>query len=119
MTGDGFADLVFGGGPGGAPRVFVLSGALVSAGKVGGAQAAPVANFFVANNSTDRGGIRVAAVDADGDTKTDLAVGSGEGSPAKVRVYLGKNFTSAAEPTTFQDLTVFGGATLVGGVFVG
>jgi uncharacterized delta-60 repeat protein/uncharacterized repeat protein (TIGR01451 family) len=119
VNGDGFADLIFGGGPGGAPRVFVLSGATVSGGNVDGAQAAPVANFFVAGNSSDRGGVRVAAKDADGDSRADLAVGSGEGSPAKVRVYLGKDFTTSAEPTTFQDLTVFGGAALPGGVFVG
>jgi parallel beta-helix repeat protein len=119
INGDGFGDLIFGGGPGGAPRVFVLSGALVSANNVAGAQAAPVANFFVAGNTSDRGGVRVAAKDADGDARADLAVGSGEGSPAKVRVYLGKNFTSSAEPGTFQDLSVFGGAALPGGVFVG
>ncbi|MFO0799996.1 MAG: choice-of-anchor Q domain-containing protein [Gemmataceae bacterium] len=119
VTGDGFADLIFGGGPGGAPRVFILSGALVSAGQVDAAQATPVANFFVAGNVNDRGGVRVAATDADGDSKADVAVGSGEGSPAKVRVYLGKNFVGSGEPATFQDLTVFGGGALPGGVFVG
>jgi hypothetical protein len=119
INGDGFADLIFGGGPGGAPRVFVLSGALVSANDVAGAQSSPVANFFVAGNSSDRGGVRVAAVDADGDTKIDLVVGSGEGDPAKVRVYLGRTFASTAEPSTVQDLAVFGGAVLPGGVFVG
>jgi hypothetical protein len=92
---------------------------LVSTGDVTGAQAAPVANFFVAGNSTDRGGVRVAAKDADGDTRADVAAGSGEGSPAAVRVYLGANFTGGGEPSTFQDLTVFGGSTLPGGVFVG
>ncbi|QDU19644.1 Ig-like domain-containing protein [Urbifossiella limnaea] len=119
VDGDGFADLIFGGGPGGAPRVFILSGALVSAGNVAGAQATPVANFFVANNSTDRGGVRLAAKDADGDNKADVAAGSGEGSPAKVRVYLGTNFVGSGEPATFQDLSVFGGGALAGGVFVG
>src|SRR5260370_32171336 len=48
VNGDGFADLIFGGGPGGAPRVFILSGATVSGGDVAGAQANPIANFFVA-----------------------------------------------------------------------
>ncbi|HJZ59466.1 MAG TPA: FG-GAP-like repeat-containing protein, partial [Gemmataceae bacterium] len=119
INGDGFADLIFGGGPGGAPRVFILSGKTVTAGNVAGAQAAPVANFFVANNSADRGGVRVAAKDADGDGKEDLVIGSGEGSAANVRIYLGKNFTSTTEPGVFQDITVFGGALLTGGVFVG
>ena len=63
--------------------------------------------------------MRVATKDADGDAKADLVAGSGEGDPAGVRVYLGKNFTSSAEPTTFQDVPVFGGVTLAGGVFVG
>ena len=119
VNGDGFAELIFGGGPGGAPRVFILSGALVSAGNVSGAQAAPVGNFFVANNSSDRGGVRVAAADLDGDNRADVLAGSGEGSPAKMRVYLGKNVTTSAEPGTFQDVTLFGGGALPGGVFVG
>ena len=119
VTGDGFADLIFGGGPGGAPRVFILSGALVSAGNIAGAQAAPVANFFVAGNSADRGGVRVTTKDADGDARADVAVGSGEGSAAKVRVYLGANLGGGGEPGTFQDITVFGGGALAGGVFVG
>src|SRR5439155_21328053 len=118
VSGDGKADLIFGGGPGGAPRVFVLSGALVSAGNVTGAQASPVANFFVAGNSADRGGVRVAATDTDGDNRAEVSVGSGEGSPSRVRVYVGKNFSTASEPGTFQDIDPFGG-TLAGGVFGG
>ncbi|MFO0798493.1 MAG: FG-GAP-like repeat-containing protein [Gemmataceae bacterium] len=119
VDGDGFADLIFGGGPGGAPRVFILGGNLVSAGNVEGAQASPVANFFVAGNASDRGGVRLTAKDADGDQRADVVVGGGEGSPAIVRIYLGKNFTTTGEPSTFQDLTVFGGTALAGGVFVG
>ena len=102
-----------------APRVFALSGARLSGGDVSGAYANPVANFFVAGNVADRGGVRVASKDADGDSRADLAVGSGEGSAANVRVYLGKNFTGAGEPSVFQDIAVFGGAVLPGGVFVG
>ncbi len=119
VTGDGFADLVFGGGPGGAARVFVLSGALVSAGNVAGAQATPVANFFVGGDLNDRGGARVGVTNADGDGKMDLVVGSGAGRAAKARVYLGTNVTGAGEPTAFQDLPLFGGAVLTDGVFVG
>jgi len=119
LNGDGKDDLIFGGGPGGAPRVFVLSGALVSAGTVDAAYAAPVLNFFVAGNSTDRGGVRVAARDLDGDLRDDLVTGSGEGSPARVRVYLGRDVTTSAEPAPVQDISVFGGGVLTGGVFVG
>ncbi len=119
IDGDGFADLIFGGGPGGAPRVFILSGALVSANDVAGAQAAPIANFFVANNSSDRGGVRVATKDADGDVRADLAVGSGTLQPANVRIYLGADFTGTGEPTSSQDIPVFSNINLLDGVFVG
>jgi hypothetical protein len=118
VDGDGKGDLIFGGGPGGAPRVSILSGALVSAGDIAAAYAAPVANFFVAGDSTDRGGVRVAAVDADRDGRADVATGSGEGSQSRVRVYRGKDFTSTAEPSAYQDLDPFG-QVLPGGVFVG
>ncbi|MBX9585054.1 MAG: VCBS repeat-containing protein, partial [Gemmataceae bacterium] len=119
LDGDGYGELIFGGGPGGAPRVFALSGQLMSAGNVAGAQASPVSNFFVAGNTADRGGTRVAARDIDGDGKADLIVGSGQNAPARVRAYLGKDITSAAEPLTFQDLRPFGGATLPDGVHLG
>ncbi|HEX4608297.1 MAG TPA: VCBS repeat-containing protein, partial [Urbifossiella sp.] len=119
VDGDGKADLIFGGGPGGAPRVFILSGALVAANNVAGAEAAPIANFFVAGNADDRGGVRVAAKDADGDAKADVVVGSGTDDPARVRVYPGRGFTGSGEPTTFQDLAPFGGAVLSDGVYVG
>ncbi len=119
VDGDGFAELVFGGGPGGAPRVFALGGALVSAGNVAGAQAAPVANFFVAGNSADRGGVRVAVADLDGDHRADVLAGSGENRAAGLRAYLGANVTGPAEPATFQDVSLFGGLSLTGGVFVG
>jgi hypothetical protein len=119
VDGDGFADLVFGGGPGGAPRVFILSGARISAGDLAGAYASPVANFFVAGDLADRGGARVAVTNSDGDGKADVAVGSGAGDPARVRVYLGKDFSGGGEPGSFADLSPLGGAVLADGVYVG
>jgi len=118
VDGDGHADLVFGGGPGGAPRVFVLSGAEVAAGRVSAAQAAPLANFFVAGDSADRGGARVAVTNADGDAKADVVVGSGAGRPAQARLYLGATFGGGGEPTAI-DLDPLGGAVLTDGVYVG
>src|SRR5205823_10315238 len=53
LDGDGFADLIFGGGPGGGPRVYALSGQDLIAGRT-----VVRANFF-AGNTDDRGGVRV------------------------------------------------------------
>jgi uncharacterized delta-60 repeat protein len=118
VDGDGFGDLVFGAGLGGAPRVLTVSGKqLMSQGAVV-VIAAPLSNFFVAGNTSDRGGVRVAAVTADGDDRADVAVGTGEGSVSRVRVYLGKDF-GGAEPAVVQDLDPFAGVTLANGVFVG
>jgi uncharacterized delta-60 repeat protein len=117
--GDGKADLILGGGPGGGPRVLILSGAKLATGDVNGAQLAPLANFFVQGNTADRGGVRVAAKDADGDNKAEVVIGSGEGSVSRVRVYYGKNFGAVGEPSNFQDLDPYSAAVLPAGVFVG
>jgi hypothetical protein len=117
VNGDGFADLIAGGGPGGGPRVLVLDGKMLAAGNVTEADASPVANFFVGDDA-NRGGVRVAAANIDGDNKADLVVGSGEGLPSQVRVYLGKDCTGSGEPSAAQNLDPFG-QTLPGGVFVG
>ena len=73
----------------------------------------------MAGNPADRGGVRVAAENLDGDGRGDLIVGSGEGTAARCGRTAAINFTSTNEPTMFQDLAVLGGATLPGGVFVG
>jgi hypothetical protein len=117
LNGDGFGDLIAGGGPGGGPRVLTLSGKFLATGDVNGAYGAPVTNFF-AGPDTARGGIRVAAADVDGDGRADLLTASGDAQPAQILVYLGKNITSTTPPVD-QDLTVFGGATLANGVYVG
>jgi uncharacterized delta-60 repeat protein len=94
INGDGFAELVFGGGPGGGPRVFGLSGAVVSLNQVAAAQANPIVNFFAANDLNSRGGIRPTLRDIDDDNRADLVVGSGDFLPAQIRTYLGVNASS-------------------------
>jgi uncharacterized delta-60 repeat protein len=123
LTGDGQADLFFGAGPGGAPRVRAFDAAkLLAAGSFSNLDAivstAQVANFF-AGDTASRGGVRLTTRDSDGDGKADLIAGSGEGEPARVRVYKGSTLAASATPGAAQTLDLFGGATLTGGVFVG
>jgi hypothetical protein len=79
INSDGKADLIFGAGPGGGPHVYALSGAMILANNIAGAQAAPLASFF-AFDVNDRGGVRVAAEDIDNDGQVDLLAGSGSSS---------------------------------------
>ncbi|OWK40870.1 Ig-like domain repeat protein [Fimbriiglobus ruber] len=115
VDGDGFADIIGGGGPGGGPRVLVVSGkALLTEGSTA-AIASPVANFF-AGDVNSRGGIRVAAKNLDGDKDADVVVGAGTGAGSQVTAYLGKNLAAGTNPVDFS-FDAFPGFT--GGVFVG
>ena len=114
VNGDGFADLVAGGGPGGGPRVFILDGkSLVQNGP---ATLVPVGNFF-AGDVNNRGGIRVAVKKLDNDNKADVVTGAGTGAGSKVTAYLGKDTTPNGTPPTVLDFDAFAG--FGGGVFVG
>jgi hypothetical protein len=122
VTGDGAAEVAFGGGPGGAPRVRLFDGReLLAAGPFANVDEVPtaqVSNFF-AGDSSLRGGVRPALRDAAGDGTADLLAGSGEGEAPRVRVYLGANLLANPTPVADQDLDPFGGAVLADGVYVG
>jgi hypothetical protein len=114
IDGDGKADIIAGGGPGGGPRVTVFSAAdLLSS---GGATLTPLANFF-GGDPNNRGGIRLTVKDLDGDNKADLVVSSGEGAGSHVTAYLGKNIPTIGTPSAALDFDAFPGFS--GGVFVG
>ncbi len=110
VNGDGFADIIGGGGPGGGPRVYVLSGQELQAG-----QQVVLANFF-AGNTENRGGIRVTAKNLDGDQFADIVVGDGTGGGSHVTAYRGVDFQGSGAPSTF-DFDAFAG--FEGGIFVG
>ena len=61
----------------------------------------------------------MATTSADGDARAELVAGGGEGSPARVRVYFGKNVAPAGEPPPLADVPVVGGGPQSGGVYVG
>jgi hypothetical protein len=110
LDGDGFAELIAGGGPGGGPRVSAFDGQQL----LGNVQHQLV-NFF-AGDVENRGGVRVAAKDLDGDARADLVVGSGAGAGSRVSGYLGADLQLAGGPAAF-DFDAFPG--FAGGVFVG
>ncbi len=117
-NGDGKADLAFGVGPGGAPRVRVYDATgLLTAGSFPSLDAVSANHLdFFAGDPSLRGGVRVALRDVDGDGKADLITGSGEGEPSAVRVY--KATSTQSNPSPDQQLDPFG-VTLANGVFVG
>jgi hypothetical protein len=113
ITGDGFGDILAGGGPGGGPRVFGISGADLITSK--GATLTQVANFF-AGDDDNRSGVRLAVKNLDGDTRSDLVVGAGEDEAPTVVGYDGVNIGADGTPARDFDFDPFDAS---GGVFVG
>jgi hypothetical protein len=112
VTGDGFAELIAGGGPGGAPRVVAFSGASLVA---PASSLVPVANFF-AGDASSRDGVRVAAKDLDGDYRIDLVAALGpDGPDSGVRTFAGKSLPLSGAATP-QSVVAFNAP---GGAFVG
>jgi methionine-rich copper-binding protein CopC len=109
-NGDGKAELIAGGGPGGGPRVSIFGGNDLLSGKE-----VRIADFF-AGNTENRGGIRVSIKDLDGDSQADLLTGSGTGGGSTVTGYAGKAL-SGGDPANLFELEAYPGNN--GGVFVG
>ena len=110
VNGDGFAELIAGGGPGGGPRVRAFNGLDLLAGTQN-----PIADFF-AGDTNNRGGVRVSVKNLDSDNLADIVVGAGTGAGSRVTAYAGKAISVAAPPELFA-FDAFAGFT--GGVFVG
>ena len=100
INGDGRTDIVTGAGPGEGPQVRVFSG--VDLGLLAS---------FNAYDPGFSGGVHVAAGDVDGDGRTDLITGSGQGGPPHVRVLRGADLHELASFYAFD--------TGTGGVSVG
>ena len=110
INGDGFADLIGGGGPGGGPRVQIFNGQEKLAGRK-----SIVANFF-AGNKDNRGGVRVSAKDLDGDKFADLVVGDGDGAGSQVTAYRGSKL-AGGNVEAIDSFNAFPG--IKAGVYVG
>jgi len=123
LDGDGAAELFFGGGPDGSPRVRVVDGkgliarppASLDDPSAGGLLRAD----FFAGDANLRGGVSVSARDVDADGKADLVTASGKGEPGKVRVYKSVALRAGGSPAPDQELDLFSGAVLANGAYVG
>ncbi|MDB5310947.1 MAG: pyrrolo-quinoline quinone [Gemmataceae bacterium] len=115
VTGDGTNDLVFGAGPGGGPRVLIISGRTLLTRGATAAIGSPIANFF-AGGVTNRGGIRVAVKNLDNDPYADVITGAGPNGGSGLTAYLGKNLATGSATVDFAFDGIPG---FSGGVFVG
>ncbi|WP_168218902.1 FG-GAP-like repeat-containing protein [Limnoglobus roseus] len=111
LNGDGYADLIVGGGPGGGPRVLAFDGKALLNNSY-----ANLANFF-GGDVNSRGGIRLAVKDLDGDNRADLVVGSGTGAGSHLTAYYGKNINASGTPNSAFDFDAIRAS--LGGIFVG
>ncbi|HYH63467.1 MAG TPA: VCBS repeat-containing protein, partial [Urbifossiella sp.] len=114
VNGDGFGDLIGGGGPGGGPRVYGLSGFGLT--QEAGKQTV-VCNFF-AGDTSNRGGVPVASKDIDGDSRDDIIAGAGAGAQSVVSTYLGSALSPSGTPLPYQRYLVFE-SSFLGGAYVG
>ncbi len=119
IDGDGNADLVVGGGPGGGPRVRAFSGALLIDPSFDplNPDATSIANFF-AGDPNNRGGVRVAVKNLNNDGRADLVTGAGTDASPQVISFSGATIPEQGTPPTLDSFLAFG-EDFVGGVFVG
>jgi len=103
VNGDGIGEIITGTDQGGGPRVRILS-------LNGTSQPTVIADYF-AFDSAQRGGVRVAAADINGDGRDDVIATTGAGVPTRVIVFDG------ATQTPIRDFAPYGSG-FSGGVFV-
>ncbi|HET6576290.1 MAG TPA: VCBS repeat-containing protein, partial [Fimbriiglobus sp.] len=108
VNGDGFADVIAGGGPGGGPRIFAVDGKTLIA--TAGASKVQVANFFATDDVTNRGGVRVAARDLNADGRSDILAGDGPGAGARVRAFDSATLTADGRPPELFAVDAFADA---------
>jgi hypothetical protein len=127
INGDGKAEIVAGGGPGGGPRVRIVNPAvLLTLFNLEGVDLDDpvnlsnglVTNNFFAGSDSSRGGVRVAVRDVDRDGRGDVVTGSGTGEHSIVRVYMDQALLASSAPQPTQEFDPFGGV-IPGGIWVG
>lgn len=133
FNGDGYGDIVAGGGPNGGPRVRGLSGKEVISlatfdtdATVTSNTSLQIINFF-AGADTTRGGVRVLGRNIDAATDLpELITATGDGEPGSVSLYQASAIVgNLSSPNAYAKTSLFSGedltsgGTLSGGVYVG
>ena len=108
INGDGFADLVAGAGPGGAPRVVAFSGQGIMANS--GAAAARIADFYVNGDAASRAGTTVTVKDLDKDGKADIVATDGSKAFVFTSTSISRQFVNPqpAGPASAAEIEAFG-----------
>ncbi|HEX4613818.1 MAG TPA: FG-GAP-like repeat-containing protein, partial [Urbifossiella sp.] len=117
LNGDGRADLIASGGPGGGPRILALDGKALMASSQPAAWV-QLASFF-AGDVDDRSGAPVVVKDLDGDDLADIIVSAPQGTTGtgvSVLGYLGKDIPTSGQPAAVHDYGTFSDPL---GIFVG
>jgi len=112
VNADGIAEVMVGAGPGGAPRVRIFNGRELQVNRQ-----STLSDFFV-GDLANRGGIRVAAKDIDGDFQADLVTGDAPPAGVTVITYAGKNL-GLGNTVSIKSFEAFGTGSFADGVFVG
>ena len=117
INGDGVADVVVGGGPGGGPRVSAFDGKSL----ISNASSPTVLVNFFAFPDTSRNGVHVAVHDIDGSGTGSLLVGQGAGDQSRVRTYQIPSGTSSSsqQPVLVDDQILYGDFGSLNGAWVG
>jgi uncharacterized membrane protein len=123
ITGDGKAELAFGGGPTGANRVRIFDTAQLLAAppfnSLDNAPATAQLNNFFSGDPSLRGGVRLAIRPIDNSGKAALITASGNNEAARIQVYTATTLLSTSAPTAPDQTIDPFGTILTNGVFVG
>ena len=108
VNNDGYADVITGSGPGGAPHVKVIDGTRLALSDAGQPARDALLYSFFAYPAGFTGGVHVTGGDLDGDGRAEVIVSAGTGGGPEVRVYDGRTGRLRNNFNAFDSTSNFG-----------